>query len=164
MTDEPQTGADGAPSRRRRLGVPQVRKPGSPRTIVHKVKVTEDQEYRLVVKAAERDITVSRLLVESALSGGSEAAKTKAVLASELFRVVRLLGKVSVNINQIARATNATLEKQPDTAPAIQALGRVCERLTQLLEDMDYPVGDIYSGFPGDTGQRPSTSSGGGPS
>ena len=154
MTDEPQTGADGAPTRRR-LGVRQVRKPGSPRTIVHKVKVTEDQEYRLVVKAAERDITVSRLLVESALAGGSEAAKTRAELIGELFRITRLLGKVSVNINQIARATNATLEKQPDTGPAIVALGGVCDRLTQLLDDMDRPVGDIYSGFPGDPNRAP---------
>ena len=148
MAGEVRTDTGAREVRRRGMGVRQVRKPGSPRPFVHKVKVSEDQEARLVLRAAERDITISRLLVESALAGGADMAKVRAELVGELFRVTRLLGKVSVNINQIARATNATLETQPDTGPAIAALGRVCHRLTELLEDLERPVSDIYSGFP----------------
>lgn len=121
---------------RRLLGTRQERWPGRPRTIVHKVKVTEDQEQRLVLRATERRVTVARLLAESALSGGADAAKAKAELAGELFRVGRLLGKVGVNVNQIARATNATLETQPDTVGAMQSVERVCGRIDALLEDL----------------------------
>ncbi len=54
--------------------------------------------------------------MESALAGGAEAAKTKAVLAGELFGISRLLGRLGVNVNQIARATNATRRVQPEMA------------------------------------------------
>lgn len=99
--------------------------------------------------ATARRITVARLLVESALAGGADAAKAKAELAGELFRISRLLGKVGVNINQIARATNASLELQPGTGPAIQALGRVCARLDQLLDDVDATAHPQVSGTRG---------------
>ncbi|MGQ0632476.1 MAG: plasmid mobilization protein [Sporichthyaceae bacterium] len=136
---ESETSGEQAPTRGGHglRGLRQVRAPGRPRPVSHRVKVTAEQEKRLAALAAERQITVARLLVESALAGGADAAKAKAELAGELFRISRLLGKVGVNINQIARATNATLERQPETAGAIQALGRVCQRLELLLDDVD---------------------------
>lgn len=126
-----------SPLPRRLRGLRQERKPGRPRPFVHKVKVTPEQEERLILRAAERRITVARLLVESALAGGADAAKAKSELAGELFRISRLLGKVGVNINQIARATNATLEAQRETDGALQAVGRVCTRIETLLDDME---------------------------
>ncbi len=126
-----------SPLPRRLRGLRQERKPGSPRPFVHKVKVTPEQEERLILRAAERRITVARLLVESGLAGGADAAKAKSELAGELFRISRLLGKVGVNINQIARATNASLEAQPETGGALQAVGRVCARIETLLDDME---------------------------
>lgn len=127
----------GAGRRVRFGGARQSRTPGSPRRIVHKVKVTEEQEARLVARAVERDITVSRLMVESALAGGADAADARRELAAELFRVSRLLGKVGVNINQIAKATNATFETHPEMAGAILAMGRVSDRLSLLLDDVE---------------------------
>ena len=126
-----------SPLPRRLRGLRQERMPGSPRPFVHKVKVTPEQEERLILRAAERRITVARLLVESALAGGADAAKAKSELAGELFRISRLLGKIGVNVNQIARATNATLETQPQTAGALQAVGRVCARIGTLLDDVE---------------------------
>lgn len=105
--------------------------------IRHVVKVTPDQESRLLLRAAERRITVARLMVEASLTGSSTAAQTKAELAGELYRLSRLLGKIGVNINQIARASNVTLELQPDTRPAIEAFSRVCTRLDRLLDDVE---------------------------
>ncbi len=99
--------------------------------------MTPEQEERLILRAAERRITVARLLVESALAGGADAAKAKSELAGELFRISRLLGKIGVNVNQIARATNATLEAQPQMAGALQAVGRVCARIESLLDDVE---------------------------
>ena len=138
--NESSTGREGARSRRPLAGVRQVRAPGSPRTVKHVVKVSEEQERRLLERAAERNITVARLMVESSLTGGADAAKAKAMLAGELFRLTRSIGKVGVNINQIARATNATFQAQPETAAAIAAHGRVLARLEQLLDDMDRPA------------------------
>lgn len=105
--------------------------------MVHKVKVTHEQEQRLVARAGERGITVSRLLVESALAGGSEAAKSKAVVAGELFGISRLLGRLGVNVNQIAKATNATRRVQPEMAAVLDATVRVCGRIEGFLDDVD---------------------------
>ncbi len=144
MAEERRDATEGAvPARsgeRVRPGVRQVRKPGAPRPITHKVKVTAEQEERLLERASERNVTVPRLLVESALAGGADAAKLRAEMIGELYRVARLVGKVGVNINQIARVTNATLEAQPETAAAIAAHGRVMVRLEQLLDDLDRPL------------------------
>ena len=115
----------------------QGRRPGAPRPYVHKVKVTREQEELLLAKAEERGITVSRLLVESALAGGADAARMRADLAGELFRNARLLGKVGVNINQIARATNATRESQPDTLAAMVGVQRLVARMESLLDGLE---------------------------
>lgn len=115
----------------------QVRRAGTRRQIVHKVKVSADQEARLAAKAAERGVTVSRLLVESALAGGADAASAKAALAADLFSIMRVLGKIGVNINQLARVTNATLEVQPATVHALDAMARVSDRLNRMLDDLD---------------------------
>jgi hypothetical protein len=126
-----------SPLPRRLRGLRQERRPGLPRPFVHKVKVTPEQEERLILRAAERRITVARLLAESALAGGSDVAKAKAELAGELFRISRLVGKIGVNINQIAKATNATLVEQPGTAGAIAAVRRVVARIETLLDDVE---------------------------
>lgn len=107
--------------------------------IRHEVKVTADQEARLAAKAAERGVTVSRLLVESALAGGADAAAAavKAALASEFFAVVRVLGKIGVNVNQLARAANATGDVPPAAVHALDAITRVCDRLQGLIDDVD---------------------------
>lgn len=123
---------------RRLRGFRQERRPGSPRPHVHKVKVSEDQERLLLLLAAQHgNVSVPRLLVESALAGGSQAAVAKADLAGELFRITRFLGKVGVNVNQIARATNATGETQPETAAAMAAVQRVCARIEDLLVELE---------------------------
>jgi hypothetical protein len=70
------------------------------------------------------------------LAGGAEAARTRAGLVDELLMVSRALGRVGVNINQIARATNATGEVQPGAQPALTAVVRVCERLDAVVGEM----------------------------
>ena len=135
-------GSDGrqSPMRRRLRTGRQERRPGEPRQVRHVVKVSVKTEQRLIARAAGQGVTVARLLVESALAGDSEAARLKALLVDELFGVQRLLGRVGVNINQIARATNTTLEWQADTGPAIEEFGRVCARLDALLRAAEREV------------------------
>lgn len=112
----------------------QIRRAGSRRETTHKVKVSADQEARLVERANARGITVSRLLVESALAGGADAAAARAELAGEMFRISRLLGRVGLNINQLAKVANATGSAPPEARHALDAMTRVCDRITELLD------------------------------
>jgi hypothetical protein len=110
----------------------QLRRPGAPRRTAHKVKVTADQEAELTRRAAARNVTVSRFLVESALRDEPPPTVVDAVTAeamAELFGLTRLLSRVSTNVNQIARATNATGELQATTVTALDAITRVCRRI-----------------------------------
>lgn len=115
----------------------QIRRAGRRREVTHKVTVTADQEARLLAKAAERNITVSRLLVESALAGGADVAATRAEFAGEMYRTVRMLGRVGLNVNQLAKVANATGSVPPETPAALAALERATGRLEQLLADSD---------------------------
>jgi hypothetical protein len=101
------------------------------------VKVTAEQEAALCVLAAGRGITVARLLVESALAGGAESAGVRAAAVAELAVLARGLGRVGTNVNQIAKATNATGETQAGTADALAAVQHVMARLAAVLEELD---------------------------
>jgi hypothetical protein len=102
----------------------------------HVVRVSEEQERRLVAAAQDQGVTVARLLVESALSGGSEAARVTRLLAEELFGIQRVLGGVAVNINQHARVANATGEPQPGMLGALEAVERASRRLEAWVDEM----------------------------
>lgn len=129
---------DGTGRRPGRLGARRrSREPGNPRTIRHVVRVDQATEKQLVERAAEGGfLNVVDLMVESALAGGADSAQAAHELAGELYRVTRFLGKVGVNINQIARATNATLETQPETVAAMEAVERAIARLEDLLSEL----------------------------
>lgn len=128
----PPTGAEPHEPRRLRR---QVRRPGVARPHLHKVKVTDEQEAALVARADELGWTVSRLLVESASSGGVESAAATHELTGEMYRVVRLFGKVANNINQLARVANATGQVQPGAVHALAAIEQVCDRFHQILDE-----------------------------
>jgi hypothetical protein len=101
------------------------------------VKVSAAEEERLAELAAARGITIARLLVESALSGGADSAGTRAAVAAELAVLSRAMGRVGVNVNQIARATNATGEVQDATTAALRAVAVVATRLEATLAGLD---------------------------
>jgi hypothetical protein len=105
--------------------------------VAHRVKVTVEQEARLVELAAARGITVARLLVESALSGGPESAAARAGTVVELVALSRAVGRVGVNVNQLARAANATGEVQDATVDTLAVVREVVERLAVVLDGMD---------------------------
>jgi Bacterial mobilisation protein (MobC) len=47
------------------------------------------------------------------------------------------LGRLGVNVNQIARATNASRRVQPEMAAVLEATVRVCGRIEGFLDDVD---------------------------
>ena len=85
--------------RRRRANAAQAR------TQLQPVRVSEEEKKALLVRAAEQNVSVSRLLVESALADGEAPEGRRAVMA-ELFELRRLLATVANNVNQVAKAVN----------------------------------------------------------
>jgi hypothetical protein len=101
------------------------------------VKVTAAEQERLVELAAAAGVSVPRLLVESALAGGPDSAAARSATSAELVALGRALGRVGVNVNQIARATNATGEVQGATVDTLAVVREVAERLAVVLDGID---------------------------
>ncbi len=87
-------------------------------------------------RAAAAHVTVPRLLVEAALSETGETATDRSELRAEFFHARRLLAAVSNNLNQIAKATNATGEVQADLESTLHAVRAVAERLDHALHGL----------------------------
>ena len=101
----------------------------------HEVKVSPEEEAMLLRLALDQGVTVPRLLVESALAAapGETLTERRATLA-ELFKIYRLLGNIANNVNQIAKATNATGEVQREMASTFAAVRRAAERVDTTIE------------------------------
>lgn len=106
----------------------------------HVVKVTPEEESELLRRAQEARITVARLMVESALSDSGETATDRRDLAAELFSAFRLLSAISININQMAKATNATGDIPPaELNGALVSVRRLADRIHGTLDEMSAP-------------------------
>ena len=126
MADE--TPARSRFARRRRANVVGGRGPS------HRVRVTPEEEARLVRLAEAQRVTVPRLLVESALSERGETPTQRREAMAELFAVRRLLAAVSNNVNQIARHANAGDEFPADAAGALAGVRRVAARIDTAID------------------------------
>lgn len=116
-------------SRRRRANV------DGGRQYFHKVGVSPEEEGALVRLAHEQNVTVPRLLVEAALSLDQRETPTERKQAiAELFKLHRLLAAISNNVNQIARATNATGEVQDDMRATLDAVRRTAVRIDSAVD------------------------------
>lgn len=103
----------------------------------HKVKVSPEEEAVLARLAAEQQVTIPRLMVESALaSESSETPTQRKQVIAELFALHRLLASVSNNVNQIARATNASGEAQADTAVTLAEVREVAVRIDEAIDGL----------------------------
>ncbi|MBE9924848.1 MobC family plasmid mobilization relaxosome protein [Cellulosimicrobium cellulans] len=106
----------------------------------HEVKVTPEEEGMLLRLAHEQRVTVPRLLVESALaSGTSETPTERRNAMAQLFGLHRLLAAVSNNVNQMAKATNATGEVQDEMVETLRAVRRLAERIDATIDGLSRP-------------------------
>lgn len=122
--------------RRRREHVPGGRRHA------HLVKVSPEEEGALCARAGRLGVSVPRLLVESALSEGGgvdverrareDEARKEMLLG--LFALRRAVGAIGVNLNQIAKATNATGEIEETLVPAVAHLRTVLRRLGVFMD------------------------------
>lgn len=116
--------------RRRRANVAGGRR--GPR---HEVKVTPEEEGVLARLAAAQHVTIPRLLVESALASESHETPTQRRQAiSELFALHRLMAAISNNVNQMAKATNATGQVPAELSETLRAVRRTAEKIDTAVD------------------------------
>ncbi len=129
MSDETPTPR---PSERRRRG-----NVAGGRVARHVVTASPEEEGALLRLALAQGVTIPRLLVESALAtdAGETMTERRATIA-KLFELHRLLGAISRNVNQIAKATNATRELHPETSATLTAVRRTAERIDALVDEL----------------------------
>lgn len=103
----------------------------------HKVAVSPEEEGTLLRMALEQRVTVPRLLVESTLAAASSETPTERREAiAQLFRLHRLLAAISNNVNQMARATNATGQVQDELEATLAAVRRTAERIDAAIDGL----------------------------
>ena len=128
MSDE--TAAEPQTERRRRANAPGGRKHK------HEVKVTPEEEGRLLRLALAQRVTIPRLLVETTLASETgETVTERRNAIGKLFDLHRLLAAVSNNVNQIAKAVNSTGgEVPPQTDAVMSALRATVQRVNVEIE------------------------------
>lgn len=103
----------------------------------HKVRVSPEEEGRLAQLAAAQRATIPRLLVESALAAAtSETPAQRRIALEELFALHRLLAAISNNVNQMAKATNATGEVQEEMVVTLRKVRQVAERIDGAIDEL----------------------------
>ncbi|GAA2559337.1 hypothetical protein HD598_002736 [Neomicrococcus aestuarii] len=112
------------------------------RPIRREVKLSVSEDAALRVAAASMGVTVPRLLKESALSASrGETVTERHELIKELFLVQRAIAAVGNNINQIARAANATGEISEELQGSLVYARSVLKRMDAVLESLSLDGG-----------------------
>lgn len=99
--------------------------------------MTPEEEAQLLRLAAAQRVSVPRLLIEAALAppdGGGETATERRDALAELFHIQRTLAGIANNVNQIARATNASGQLQADTQATCAAVRRTAMRMDDVID------------------------------
>ena len=100
------------------------------------VRVTKAEETQLAQLAAEQEVTIPRLLIESALAGVGETPSQRRVAMTELFAIRRQLAGVTTNVNQIARAVNTDGRLPVGSAAALARIEEVVEKIDAAIEGL----------------------------
>ena len=102
----------------------------------HEVKVTPEEEAKLVVLSKQQRVTIPRLLVSSALSRDTAriTVEQQRELLTELFAIHRLLGNMANNVNQVAKAVNSTGDVPPQTPHVYNAAFNAIRRVNETID------------------------------
>ncbi|WP_374070159.1 MobC family plasmid mobilization relaxosome protein [Rathayibacter sp. SD072] len=111
--------------RKRRPNVPEGR-----REKRYVVKVTASEDVQLRARAEVREVTVARLLFESAMDSNVVTAAERKEAVAMLFKLQREMSTVANNVNQIARYANTErrfVAEAEDVLVEYRALSRQIE-------------------------------------
>jgi hypothetical protein len=100
------------------------------------VRVTPEEEAQLLALALRYRVSVPKLLVDSALAGGTEAAAENASVRQALFGLHRLLANVANNVNQMTKALHGTGELPPQTGEVLAAARRTADKIDDLIDGL----------------------------
>ncbi|MDQ1248534.1 MAG: hypothetical protein QG597_2907 [Actinomycetota bacterium] len=137
------SGRSGAARRRRRV-------PGGRRQMLN-VRYTQEELEQVTARAAAAGWEVTSYVAEAALWGPTRTedapgrgvwafrmgAPERRAWAEELMAVRRIVGATANNVNQLARAANATGEVPVQAAVSLAACERAMNRLSALLEALE---------------------------
>lgn len=105
-----------------------------------KTRVTPEQHEALKARAAELRVSVSKLMVDSALTPAGLTLPQQNALWDELDGISRQLAAIGNNVNQIARHLNGGGAMRPgEVAGASDAVTRIAARLAAVLDELPAP-------------------------
>lgn len=116
----------------------------SPRTGRYFVRVNADEQAALLRLAAHQNVSVQRVLVESALRPDTSVSRADIQeLIATLFGLSRHISAVGVNLNQIAKVANATGEVPEDLSAALAGLKSLYFKTEDAIDDVASVKGDF---------------------
>jgi hypothetical protein len=128
----------------RTTGAARLRRTASGRHRVITVRVTDTEYDAITARAAVLGISRQRLMVEAATAprpaGGplyGVPASERNALTIELLGVRRLIAGLANNLNQLARAANATGAVPAELPPAAAATTRTLHRLDATVDALN---------------------------
>jgi len=117
----------GSPSGRRR------RVEGG-RRYAHQVRVTAEEEARLVARASAAGVSVPRLMVEAAVADGQASATELRELGYELVKLRKLAGNMANNVNQVTVHAHVHNQLSEDTEATLAAARKVYRKIDETVE------------------------------
>jgi hypothetical protein len=105
-----------------------------PRDRRYTVKVNAGEDAKLRARASAQDVTVPRLMFESALNVNVETNTERKAAIAELFAVSRLLGNVANNMNQVAKFANSEGTFPAEAAELTGEYRRMVGRIDDVIE------------------------------
>ncbi len=100
------------------------------------VRLTEEEFVAVSALAAARRLSVPAVMVVQTLStrrGGGVDPEVERALLGEVFAIRRTFGKLTANINSIARYAQGTGEVRPTAAAALASVEAMNARLEEFL-------------------------------
>lgn len=114
-----------------------------PRSGRYVVKVNVEEQAALLRLAAHDNVSVQRVLVESALRPDTSVSRADVQeLIATLFGLSQQISAVGVNLNQIAKVANASGEVPEDLDNVFQGLKQLYFKTEQAIDDVASVKGD----------------------
>lgn len=116
----------------------------APRTGRYFVRVNADEQAALLRLAAHQNVSVQRVLVESALRPDTSVSRADIQeLITTLFGLSAQISAVGVNLNQIAKVANTTGEVPEGLPPIFSDLRKLYFQTEDALRDVASVKGDF---------------------
>jgi hypothetical protein len=105
----------------------------------YRVYVTAEEDARLVERAEAEQVTVPRLLFESAVAARGETSTERKRALAELFRLTRQMAGVASNVNQLARFANAEGRFPAEAEVVVGEYRRLAAKVEDTIDRLAAP-------------------------